>query len=446
MVLQFYYTGIKYLNIALVQNGVRLMSIGERIKIRRHQLSMKQEELAEGIVSTSYLSKIENGSKEASEEVLGLLCKKLGLSVIPSDQINKLERKLKKWFFELLMVNDRNEIDNLYKELSSTNISENDNLETLFLIGKIRYLIINNKFSSAIEMINKFQKVENLLTPFQKYYYLKFKGNYLYITKKVREALEHYLLAKDLTINLNLNNLEIGDLYYSIGISSNYVYDFKLCIEYTNRALDIYTKEFELKRMAECHINLGVIYKRSGDYMSAKEEYEVAEKVSTHIQNKRLIYITKYNIGNMLYQLKKFDECFHYFESCLMYAETLNSKLVCLLTMLKAYYKNSDLLKANHYVKEGNSLIKNFQIDAKRELIIEFQVFHHFLNNEFDEFEELLRRRLIPLLEVKEDTVELAFYYEFLGSFYKNNKKYKEASNVLEKANENLKRTYIKVY
>jgi HTH-type transcriptional regulator, quorum sensing regulator NprR len=422
------------------------MNIGERIKIRRHQLNMKQEELAEGIVSTSYLSKIENGSKEASKEVLHMLCSKLGINFINSDMEDQIEKDLKNWFNELLLVNDRKEIENLFLQLSSSKISDNDSFETLFLIGKIRYHLLNNDLSSSLKIINKFTKVENLLDPLQKYYFAKFRGNYFYMRHEFKEALNMYLKAKDLAINLELSRLEIADLYYSIGITSNNLYDFKICIEYTQRALKIYTKEFALKRMAECHINLGIIYKRSGNNISAKEEYQIAEKISVHIQNKRLIYITKYNIGNMLYLMGNFEECFKYFESCLLYANDINSKLISLLTMVKAYYKDNNFNKALIYAQEGLSIIENFSQESNSNIKNELEVFLLYLNKEYERFENLLKRNVLPQLESIKDYSELAFFYRLLADYYKKSKKYKDASSMFEKSNDNLQRLFTNIF
>lgn len=47
-----------------------LEKIGKQVFYKRLQQKMTQEELCQGICSVSYLSKIENGKIEASEEIL----------------------------------------------------------------------------------------------------------------------------------------------------------------------------------------------------------------------------------------------------------------------------------------------------------------------------------------------------------------------------------------
>ncbi len=50
---------------------------------------MTQEELSEGIVSLSYLSKIENQKTNASPEILQLLCDRLGIEISEDTDIEE---------------------------------------------------------------------------------------------------------------------------------------------------------------------------------------------------------------------------------------------------------------------------------------------------------------------------------------------------------------------
>ena len=55
--------------------------IGQRIKEIRNQNNLTQEALSEGIISRTYLSLIEKGSVEPSNNVLIRLSERLGVSV-----------------------------------------------------------------------------------------------------------------------------------------------------------------------------------------------------------------------------------------------------------------------------------------------------------------------------------------------------------------------------
>ncbi|QGS68197.1 helix-turn-helix domain-containing protein [Oceanobacillus sp. 143] len=57
-------------------------SVGYRIKYFRSKLNMTQAELSKGIISVSYLSKIENGNADPPEEILELLKNRLDITQI----------------------------------------------------------------------------------------------------------------------------------------------------------------------------------------------------------------------------------------------------------------------------------------------------------------------------------------------------------------------------
>lgn len=56
------------------------MEVGSKIRYYRMNKKMTQEELATGIISVSYLSKIENNQVATSMDIIDLLCEKLEIS------------------------------------------------------------------------------------------------------------------------------------------------------------------------------------------------------------------------------------------------------------------------------------------------------------------------------------------------------------------------------
>src|SRR5699024_1449718 len=94
-----------------------MMEVGSYIKLQRVQQGMTQDELASGIVSMSYLSKIENQRAEASPEVISLLCTRLGIE-IDNEKDFDIKDKCEEWYAMLFEVNDKEEIIKCYKELN----------------------------------------------------------------------------------------------------------------------------------------------------------------------------------------------------------------------------------------------------------------------------------------------------------------------------------------
>ncbi|MEC0282809.1 helix-turn-helix domain-containing protein [Terribacillus saccharophilus] len=81
------------------------MEIGPLIKLHRIKQSMTQEDLAAGIVSESYLSKIENQKTDASPEVIALLCERLGIQLNAENE-DMIKEKAEEWlrFFMMRIV------------------------------------------------------------------------------------------------------------------------------------------------------------------------------------------------------------------------------------------------------------------------------------------------------------------------------------------------------
>ena len=78
---------------------------------------MTQEELCQGICSVSYLSKIENGKIEASEEILQLLCARLEIAVTDLRDVEEdVKGKLDEWLNALVHL-DKQQVERIYEEL-----------------------------------------------------------------------------------------------------------------------------------------------------------------------------------------------------------------------------------------------------------------------------------------------------------------------------------------
>ncbi len=83
--------------------------IGTRIRYYRKRSGYTLEQLAEGICSVSYLSKFEHGEK-ASDEIVQLLCNRLGISykdVDNKEELDQINRLLDEWYEE---IKDRNAV------------------------------------------------------------------------------------------------------------------------------------------------------------------------------------------------------------------------------------------------------------------------------------------------------------------------------------------------
>src|SRR5690625_2244451 len=117
------------------------MEIGPFIKLHRIEQNMTQEDLAKGIVSLSYLSKIENERTVASPEVISMLCTRLGIQ-LNSKREAIIQKKCKEWYKLLYEVNDKEEIITLHQEIRKLISTTHSYSLVMFEIHRVRYFLI----------------------------------------------------------------------------------------------------------------------------------------------------------------------------------------------------------------------------------------------------------------------------------------------------------------
>lgn len=119
---------------------------------------MTQSELSEGIISVSYLSKIENGIAKAPEEVIWFLCKKLNIELHSIDH-KKIENICKDWFMALFN-QEQESTHTLFKEIEKNRQSiPSNSLLNLVEIHTLRYYLLHKKQNEANEQYKKLKRI-----------------------------------------------------------------------------------------------------------------------------------------------------------------------------------------------------------------------------------------------------------------------------------------------
>lgn len=157
-------------------NGVTPM-IGQRIRELRNQNNLTQEALSEGIISRTYLSLIEKGSVEPSNNVLIRLSERLGVSV--SDLMEEVTASFRDpitvrreivFNENKLSRQETTNVDNFIEE-TETFVSELDYLDQgrTYLIYA-RYYYLREEYKSALKYIQLSHKTLKEI-PINMYYF-----------------------------------------------------------------------------------------------------------------------------------------------------------------------------------------------------------------------------------------------------------------------------------
>ncbi|WP_047979590.1 helix-turn-helix domain-containing protein [Ornithinibacillus contaminans] len=412
------------------------MEIGSFIKLQRVKKGMTQEELADGIVSMSYLSKIENQRADASPDVISMLCTRLGIE-LDSDKDITIKEKCEQWFNMLFEVNDKEVITERYNELNELMALVRSDSLMMFEIHKIRYYLILGELENALEQINSLNEVSGTFDSIHLFYWYKFKGNYATRNTEYNQAMRMYKLAEDKLNQIHLPEAEVADLQYTIAVTHSKLLNTLEVIEYSNKAIDIFQKEYNFIRCAQCHILLGIAYRRIKMYEKAIKHYNLARHLGELNKNNNIIQLTNQNLGYLYSAIGDSKEAIkHYLGAIEGNAIGLNERLTATTNLIKEYYKTHNYEKALEVIDKAKKLLELAKNNVFYDLY--YYIIHTYIyaiNDQYDLFTKLVIEDLIPYLKKHKDHGNLILFSNMLAKHFENVGKYKDSVKYYKIAN-----------
>lgn len=412
------------------------MEIGSFIKLQRVKKGMTQEELADGIVSMSYLSKIENQRADASPDVISMLCTRLGIE-LDSDKDITIKEKCEQWFNMLFEVNDKEVITERYNELNELMALVRSDSLMMFEIHKIRYYLILGELENALEQINSLNEVSGTFDSIHLFYWYKFKGNYATRNTEYNQAMRMYKLAEDKLNQIHLPEAEVADLQYTIAVTHSKLLNTLEVIEYSNKAIDIFQKEYNFIRCAQCHILLGIAYRRIKMYEKAIKHYNLARHLGELNKNNNIIQLTNQNLGYLYSAIGDSKEAIkHYLGSIDNEAVGLNERLIAITNLIKEYYKTHNYEKALEVIEKAKKLLELAKNNVFYDLY--YYILHTYIyaiNDQYDLFTKLVIEDLIPYLKKHKDHGNLILFSNMLAKHFEDVGKYKDSVKYYKIAN-----------
>jgi len=413
-----------------------MMEIGSYIKLQRVQQGMTQDELANGIVSMSYLSKIENQRAEASPEVISMLCTRLGIEIDNEKDID-IKDKCEEWYGMLFEVNDKEEIIQRYEELNELLETVNSNNYIMFEIHKVRYFLVIGEFDNALEQINDLNEISNTFDNLHLYYWYKFKGNYNSLNGDYNQAIRMYELAEEKIKQCDLKVDETADLYYTMAATHIKIRNTLESIDYANLAIEIFQVEYNFLRCAQCHIILGIIYRRLRMYDKAIKNYNLAKHLGGLEKNNQIIQLANVNLGYLHSSKGDLRSAIHYYLEVAEDPEVdLQTRLPAVTSLTKEYYSIGEMDKSKIMLNEGLELFDkvNNNGEFKSHYYI-LTTYKHAINKNNEQFERFLTKEFIPYLEEHKEYVYLVDFANMVGEHFEREAKYKSAVKYYKLAN-----------
>ncbi|WP_226581741.1 helix-turn-helix domain-containing protein [Halobacillus litoralis] len=408
---------------------------GSLIKQHRKFKNMTLEELASGICSVSYLSKIEHDTMNASEEIYRLLGERLNIKLtdINQDFDEQIYEDLLNWH-EASQMRDfslMNELQNKCEE--ALNDNKNTELTNLYKIIEARHDMTKNRKPVPSRMLKELQDTYEDASNEFKFFFNKTIGVHHLFLSNLRESLQHFNLAKELMDKLPFHE---GEIFFHLALAYSKTRSFVESTHYAFVALEMYTKSLHYSRMVDNYIIIAINYNSLGAHHIAEEYLLKVLKVAKHelpSSDKRRIY---HNLGINYTNQEKYKKAYSY----LLKAYEIDTKesmfkssTIYLLALNR--YHSGDIDLCWEYIQEGKE-------ESQKHNFLKYQhkffiLSHMVMEKTSDvDFIKKLEEEIIPDFRKLNEYKDYKEFVEMLADLYYDKRMYKKAAMYYKEAND----------
>jgi HTH-type transcriptional regulator, quorum sensing regulator NprR len=401
---------------------------------------MTQDDVAAGIISIPYLSKIENNLIVPSEDVIKLLCDRLEISAISTEN-KKIEGLMNK-LGESLLRNQKDESMKLFLKLEELlEFIEDPNINMLYRVYKIRYFTVMADYEKAIESYTAIKGEYNLFDQTARYLFHKHAGNLHYVTNNYQKSKTDLQEAiKTLPLGIDNYDEEKADTLYITTLTYSKLGSDAAAIQHANACLQFYQSTYNFKKCADIHLLLGVSYRRIKNIDEAIVHYEQAKNISNKINYDFLLGKIEHNLG-YLNSLKGYHEkaIDHFKKSLQKKNDDAVGKVNTYLSLLIEYHKIGDKEKTAYYLEIAEKLAEGLEPESIKVQLYGLKIYKHLLSDRHEELEVLLRTKALPFFKKTNNFLYgsysqlLAEHYEAIGKYKLAVKYYRETLLVYKK-------------
>lgn len=416
------------------------MSIGKIIKFERIKKGMTQAELADGIISVSHLSKIENNHTEPSEEIKECLLERLQLDLSNENVFfdDSIKNKLNEWK-ALIIKHDYNAASEIYKNLK-IEINKTNEFSLLIYFKLFEVLFLQNSLKKEVDnhYIESIVQFENDLNDEQRYFYKKVLGDYFYYKEDYITSLQHLKDAQQLLFVVSEKEEE-ADFNYIFALVNSHLENLYAALEYGKRALELYQKLYNFKYCIKCHILISIQYSRLRLFSNGKASLLEARQLALTIGYEEILGTINHNLGHIFSLEGNSQKALELFkESYKMKNETMG-KLVTVKSIIQEFMKRFDNSQALNWTDQALELIKEDRTKYQS-VYLEIKMYKYVLQGETTNFESFILNEALPYANSKGNLELKALFMEYLADYYRDLGKYKNACNYYIKSKDIYKK------
>src|SRR5699024_10618231 len=350
-----------------------------------------------------------------------------------------IREKLQNWYGMLSSEHDMDEMVQSYQELNRV-MYDNHSADSLvmFEIHKIRYFLVIGKSDEALSQINKLAEMSGTFDTLHQFYWYKFKGNYNSGNNEFNQAMRKYEAAEEKLNQLELSEEEVADLQYTIAVTHSKLRNTLEAIDYAEKAITTFRVTYNFSRCAQCHIVLGISYRRIRLHDKAIKNYNLAKHLGELKQNTQIIQLTNQNLGYLYSTIAENRKAISNYEEIVKEQELmLLERITASTSLIKVYYNISNYDKAKEMVEISLDLLK--EVHDKERFQLFYYITHTYnyaIHQEAKKFEMFVIDEFIPYLKKHKDYANLVIYANMLAQHFEANNRYKESVKYYKLAND----------
>ncbi|GGF20701.1 transcriptional regulator [Halobacillus andaensis] len=412
------------------------MEYGKALRFHRVKQGLTQNQLADGIISAAYLSKIENDQTVPAIEVLELLYERLGIDFNESNFNHPSKEKLREWY-EAIVFKQKDVARRLRDELhQQKNTLDNHQLYIFYELFRIRYLLLENEVEKAYETWEDLKQHKDTFDEEMEFYFHLISGLVKYYKGDFNDAFQELMEAKNYSFTVEIEKWETSDLYYLLALSTSQANHISASNYYADHALEIYQSHYDLSKSADCHIVLGINFSRLKNYAKSLENYHLARKIALQtndFQQLKLVYI---NIGVLESRLDNHQAAITNYKKSLEYSGDSDSSpnsfelLNSIHGLITEHYKLGDWDGCKQWVSKGKACLDEHPSKTHQ---LHFEFYDKLLNDTPD-IQDFLEHEVIPYFQERKNHTYIIRYSMFLADQLETQRMYKKSSTYLRLA------------
>lgn len=400
---------------------------GKLIKYHRKQLKLKQEDLAVGLCTASYLSRIENGIVIAEQGLYESLLAELGIDL--TREINN--RALNHTFLERMYVKLlSNEIIHKEEIITLENLQKEDLIEEQDIIAALiysRYLLAIKENSKGQELLTKLQSLivlkDNRITEiyigvstFSKLSHLQFQE----ILENQNKHQLHRFFHK-------MHSFELANYVYHLAFAAHRNFEFNLALQYINKTNTIFNHQYKPLFQLKIYSLKGVILNDLYLFDDAHIEFDAGIDLLSNVEFTNQNFHWSSLLNNKAYCFEcagQFKEASEVYERAYQY----EADQLSIINWMRTCNQLGD-------TKKLKTLLNNYPTDYflaghqqdQRQLL-------DYISKENYSVEGLkqLEQKIFPYFEKQSHFSLLLYYAPLWASYYEAFNAYKQVSNCLK--------------